>query len=85
MQDRDLDALPESERRAVRRLQRRYIELWMECSASCTRPVPAGELRVRVQATFGLINSTPHSVRAAGPSIDAEPHDPCSNGWPGPA
>jgi AcrR family transcriptional regulator len=71
VQDRDLDALPESERRAVRRLQRRYVELWMEVLAALHPSVPTGELRMRVQATFGLINSTPHSVRAGGTSIDA--------------
>jgi AcrR family transcriptional regulator len=49
VQDRDLDALAPEERREVRALQRRYIELWM-----------------RVQATFGLINSTPHSARGGG-------------------
>ncbi|GAA1445529.1 SACE_7040 family transcriptional regulator [Leifsonia poae] len=71
VQDRDLDALPDSERRAVRRLQRRYIELWMDVLSSLHPSVPSGELRMRVQATFGLINSTPHSVRAGGTSTDA--------------
>ena len=71
VQDRDLDALTDDERRTVRRLQRRYIELWMEVLATLHPSLPAVELRMRVQATFGLINSTPHSVRVGGTSVDA--------------
>jgi AcrR family transcriptional regulator len=63
VQDRDLDALAPEERRAVRTLQRRYIELWMRVLGELHPSLPADELRVRVQATFGLINSTPHSAR----------------------
>lgn len=65
VQDRDLDALTAEDRRAVRTLQRRYIELWMRVLGDLHPSLGADELRVRVQATFGLINSTPHSARAA--------------------
>ncbi|WP_435744705.1 TetR/AcrR family transcriptional regulator [Microbacterium sp. PMB16] len=74
VQDRDVAHLSEVDRAEVRRLQRSYIELWMEALAALS-PAVAGadagnvvdqdELRLRVQACFGLINSTPHSTRAA--------------------
>ena len=66
VQDRDLDALAPEERREVRALQRRYIELWMRVLGDLHPSLAADELRVRVQATFGLINSTPHSARGGG-------------------
>ena len=67
VQDRDVAHLAEADRAEVRRLQRAYIELWMDALAAVDRPaaVERDELRLRVQACFGLINSTPHSTRAA--------------------
>jgi len=66
VQDRDLAFLDDDDRAEVRRLQRAYIELWMDALAALDRPEPLDrdELRLRVQACFGLINSTPHSTRA---------------------
>jgi AcrR family transcriptional regulator len=68
VQDRDVSYLSEADRSAVRRLQRAYIELWMG-ALEPLHPTDGGidqeELRLRVQACFGLINSTPHSTRAA--------------------
>jgi len=64
VQDRDVAHLAEGDRAEVRRLQRTYIELWI----AALEPLVAAhndELRLRVQACFGLINSTPHSTRAA--------------------
>ncbi|MFS0893661.1 TetR/AcrR family transcriptional regulator [Microbacterium sp. 179-I 3D3 NHS] len=72
VQDRDVAHLSEGDRSEVRRLQRIYIEAWMaalhrvhdetgDASSSDDRE----ELRLRVQACFGLINSTPHSTRTA--------------------
>ncbi|MDN4615733.1 TetR/AcrR family transcriptional regulator [Leifsonia sp. F6_8S_P_1B] len=71
VQDRDLDALPDAERREVRRLQRRYVELWMGVLSALQPALSPDELRVRVQATFGLINSTPHSARIGSAPVDA--------------
>lgn len=69
VQDRDVAYLTEADRSAVRRLQRAYIELWMDALSSlrpaADRETDQDELRLRVQACFGLINSTPHSTRAA--------------------
>jgi len=68
VQDRDVAFLSSADRAEVRRLQRAYIELWMD-ALSPLHPSYADtdrdELRLRVQACFGLINSTPHSTRAA--------------------
>ncbi|KRC49719.1 TetR family transcriptional regulator [Leifsonia sp. Root227] len=71
VQDRDLDALPGDERRAVRRLQRQYIDLWMRVLGRLHPSLSPDELRMRVQAAFGLINSTPHTARVGGASVDA--------------
>lgn len=67
VQDRDLAHLADSDRDAVRRLQRAYIDLWI-AALEPLRPAPRDELRLRVQACFGLINSTPHSTRSASRS-----------------
>ncbi|MDQ0645399.1 TetR/AcrR family transcriptional regulator [Microbacterium murale] len=64
VQDRDLAHLSDEDRAEVRRLQRAYIELWISTLAPL-HDAPADELRLRVQACFGLINSTPHSTRSA--------------------
>ncbi|GAT73097.1 TetR/AcrR family transcriptional regulator [Microbacterium hydrocarbonoxydans] len=64
VQDRDVAHLAEGDHAEVRRLQRAYIALWIDALAPLV-DASAEELRLRVQACFGLINSTPHSTRAA--------------------
>ncbi|KAA0961043.1 TetR/AcrR family transcriptional regulator [Microbacterium sp. ANT_H45B] len=64
VQDRDVAHLDARDHAEVRRLQRAYIELWIE-TLSPLIDADADERRLRVQACFGLINSTPHSTRAA--------------------
>lgn len=64
VQDRDVAHLAEEDRAEVRRLQRAYIDLWIAALAPLI-DAREDELRLRVQACFGLINSTPHSTRAA--------------------
>ena len=63
VQDRDLASLSEEDRHTVRRLQREYVELWMGVLADIHPARSEADLRVRAHACFGLINSTPHSVR----------------------
>jgi AcrR family transcriptional regulator len=65
VQDRDLDSLADDDRATVRNLQRSYIEAWVGVLASIHPNVSRAELRIRARATFGLINSTPHSARTA--------------------
>lgn len=62
--DREVAQLDARDHAEVRRLQRAYIELWISTLAPLV-DADADELRLRVQACFGLINSTPHSTRAA--------------------
>ena len=64
VQDRDLAALAPQDRESVRDLQRRYIDLWVDVLARLRPSTDRAELRLRAQATFGLLNSTPHSARA---------------------
>ena len=64
VQDRDLSHLTPESRADVRRLQRAYIELWIDALAALIT-ADRDELRLRVQACFGLLNSTPHSTSAA--------------------
>ena len=59
--DRELDNLPDEERRTVRRLQRGYVEEWVQVLARLRPGAPGATLRASVHATFGLLNSTPHS------------------------
>lgn len=65
VQDRDLTHLADDDRAEVRALQRSYIDRWMD-SLEALFTCSADERRLRVQACFGLINSTPHST--SGPS-----------------
>lgn len=62
VQFRDLASLAEEDRKTVRRLQRRYVELWVSAIRDA---VGADEAHARsaAHAVFGLINSTPHSAR----------------------
>ena len=63
VQDRDLDSLTEPDRHRVRALQRSYVELWVEVLGRLSPGHEHSALRTRAHATFGLINSTPHSGR----------------------
>ncbi|MCU1583987.1 MAG: TetR/AcrR family transcriptional regulator [Microbacteriaceae bacterium] len=61
VQDRDLESLADLDQHDVRALQRTYVELWVDVLARLYPRVERANLRVRAHATFGLINSTPHS------------------------
>jgi AcrR family transcriptional regulator len=64
VQDRDLAYLSAEGREDVRRLQRAYIELWIDALAALVDE-ERDALRLRVQACCGLRNSTPHSTTSA--------------------
>ncbi|MDQ1623913.1 MAG: hypothetical protein QOH19_2331 [Actinomycetota bacterium] len=66
VQDQDFSNLAAEDQAEVRTLQRNYVELWVEVLAGLHGGTEAAELRMRAHATFGLINSTPHSVRSHG-------------------
>jgi AcrR family transcriptional regulator len=65
VQDRDLGSLQPDDRNLVRSLQRGYIEAWVGVLADIHPTTPIAALRIRARATFGLINSTPHSARTS--------------------
>jgi AcrR family transcriptional regulator len=69
VQDRDFSNLSQKDQAEVRALQRNYVEIWVEVLAQLHPGTDAVELRMRAHATFGLINSTPHSVRNHGRRI----------------
>jgi AcrR family transcriptional regulator len=69
VQDRDFSNLTPGDQSEVRALQRSYVEIWVEALARLHPGVDAADLRMRAHATFGLINSTPHSVRRHGRKI----------------
>jgi AcrR family transcriptional regulator len=66
VQDRDLGSLPAADAAEVRRLQRRYVEVWVEVLARLHPDADAATCRARAHAVFGLINSTPHSAGRLG-------------------
>ena len=69
VQSRDLAAVPDDDRRSVRRYQAQYVDLWVKALAA-ERPSLSGERgRAAVHAAFGLINSTPHSARLSRPAM----------------
>jgi AcrR family transcriptional regulator len=61
VQDRDWSALPREAREKVRETQRKYVEVWVRQLRTIDPDLSLGEGRAAVHATFGLINSTPHS------------------------
>ena len=71
VQDRDLGSLAEEDADQVRRLQRRYVEVWVDVLARLHPDTDAAACRARAHAVFGLINSTPHSAGRLGRSAMA--------------
>ncbi|MET9292938.1 TetR/AcrR family transcriptional regulator [Streptomyces sp. NPDC003077] len=63
LHDRELDRLRDEDRKQVRRLQREYVELWVEVVREVHPKCPEPEVRACVHAVFGLLNSTPHLSR----------------------
>ncbi|OBB21869.1 TetR family transcriptional regulator [Mycolicibacterium peregrinum] len=65
IQDRDLAHLPEAAKRQVRRSQRQYVEIWVAVLTQVNPDLAEEDARVMAHAAFGLLNSTPYSVRPA--------------------
>ncbi|GAA4815867.1 TetR/AcrR family transcriptional regulator [Nocardioides caeni] len=61
VQDRDWESLPEDARDQVRRLQRAYISLWAGQLRTLQPDLDQPAAHAAVQATFGLLNSTPRA------------------------
>ena len=63
VQDREWTNLAPAARRDVRALQLSYIDVWVDTVQTLRPELDHGTARAAVQATFGLLNSTPHSAR----------------------
>ncbi|GAA3735556.1 SACE_7040 family transcriptional regulator [Salinactinospora qingdaonensis] len=60
--DRELPNVAATDRHRIRRLQRGYLEQWVEVVGRLRPHSRPATLRAAVHATFGLLNSTPHSA-----------------------
>lgn len=67
IQDRDLAHLPDAAARQVRRSQRQYVEIWVSVLTRLDQELAEDDARVMAHAAFGLLNSTPYSVKPAAP------------------
>jgi AcrR family transcriptional regulator len=61
VQERDWPSLPQAARERVRHLQREYVDLWAAQLRGRHPRLSRNEARSMAHATFGLLNSTPHS------------------------
>ncbi len=66
IQDRDLANLPAGAQRQVRRAQRSYVETWVGVLGRLDPDLGEERARVMAHAVFGLLNSTPHSIKTGG-------------------
>ena len=66
IQDRDLHHLPATARRQVRKAQRQYVEVWVDVLRQLNEALDEADARLMAHAAFGLLNSTPHSLKPDG-------------------
>ncbi|MEO6794340.1 MAG: TetR/AcrR family transcriptional regulator [Mycobacterium sp.] len=66
IQDRDLAHLPAGAQRQVRSAQRQYVEVWVAVLRALHAGLAEADARLMAHAAFGLLNSTPHSIKPAG-------------------
>ncbi len=62
IQDHDFANLAPEDARTVSRLQRAYLDVWVEVLRQIDPTLGESVARTKIQAVFGLINSTPHSA-----------------------
>jgi AcrR family transcriptional regulator len=63
IQDRDLGHLPPTAKRQVRKAQRQYVEIWVGVIRQLDDTLSEADARLMAHAAFGLLNSTPHSMK----------------------
>ncbi|HKS44807.1 MAG TPA: TetR/AcrR family transcriptional regulator [Amycolatopsis sp.] len=61
VQERNLTNLADTDRKQVRALQRRYVEVWVRAIRDAVPGVGEQQARSAAHAVFGLINSTPYN------------------------
>ena len=62
IQDHDFANLAAEDARTVSRLQRSYLEVWVDVLRRVDSHLSESAARTKVQVVFGLLNSTPHSA-----------------------
>lgn len=62
IQDHDFANLAFEDARTVSRLQRAYLEVWINVLQRIDPALAESAARTKIQAVFGLLNSTPHSA-----------------------
>jgi AcrR family transcriptional regulator len=62
IQDHDFANLALEDARTVSRLQRAYLGVWVNVLQRIDSTLPESVARTKIQAVFGLLNSTPHSA-----------------------
>jgi AcrR family transcriptional regulator len=62
IQDHDFANLAFDDARTVSRLQRAYLEVWVDVLRRINPTLSQSAARTKIQAVFGLLNSTPHSA-----------------------
>jgi AcrR family transcriptional regulator len=71
IQEREWANLDATGRKQVRSLQLAYIDVWVGAVRALRPDLDPTEARAAVQATFGLLNSTPHSARISESAMRA--------------
>jgi len=64
IQDRDLAYLPAAAEKQVRKAQRQYVEVWVSVLRELNAELAEADARLTAHAVFGLLNSTPHSMKS---------------------
>ena len=64
-----LGSLPDEARERVRALQRAYVDVWAAQLRRHDATLSPEASRTRAHASFGLLNSTPHSGRLPDPQM----------------
>jgi AcrR family transcriptional regulator len=64
IQDRDLAHLPDVAEKQVRKAQRQYVEVWVGVLRELNPKLAESDARLTAHAIFGLLNSTPHSMKS---------------------
>jgi AcrR family transcriptional regulator len=62
IQDHDFASLALEDARTVSRLQRAYLDVWVAVLRQIDPTLAESVARTKIQAVFGLLNSTPHSA-----------------------
>lgn len=78
IQDRDLSHLPPAAERQVRSAQRQYVEVWVGVLRELNTGLAESDARLIAHAVFGLLNSTPHSMKPSGTKPFNPPSTVCA-------